>query len=82
MKIDFIRTKFSSLDGQTKVSFAVSGDSPDPFTLTAAPDGVTFQGVYHIADQEELQAFAQFLDRVWRERLNLQPKFVLTPSGH
>lgn len=81
----FLRNKYSSLDGKTRVAFKEEIPSHgDAFELIADAKGVHFSGKFLIVNQEELQEFAKLLSDVWVDRLSLDParKLKGTLSGH
>lgn len=80
--MDFIRTKFTSLDNKTKVSFQANTGESDAFQLIASGEGVEFQGKFLIPGEQELQDFAKLLSQVWQEHRKLKPKLATSLSGH
>ncbi len=71
----FEKLKFSAIDGMTKVSFAATAPSPEPFTVTASPTGVRLHGkmIGELSDRETLNDFARLIADAWKEHQKLAP---------
>lgn len=81
----FKTEKVSSLQGHTEVRQTLEDTTEDqvPFVIAAAPQGIQLRGVSpYLGSIDELDSFAQAIDRAWREHLKLRPKLSQTLSGH
>ncbi len=81
--MEFDVTKYSGIDGQTKVRMTLkTGSQVDAPYLEAAVSGLTVHGKFEFMDNSDLQAFAKAMGGAWKEHLKLKPKLVSTLSGH
>lgn len=85
----FTRTKFTTLDGSTKVRFDLDhGDTPKEeqveFYMDATRSGIEFKGHLKMKTMDDLQKFASQIDKVWRDHLSLKKggQIVSTLAGH
>lgn len=81
-EVEFVKNKYSSLDGRTKVMVTLKG--PKSFCVQATPSGVELMGPLstEISDREELDHYAQLVAEGWKEHIKLIPKISRTLSGH
>lgn len=92
--MQFRKTKFSGIDGSTRVRYTVEkkGDMPD-FYIEASSTGVVFKGELVVAHGDveeankpfpnaELRPLAKVLGNAWTEHQMLRPKLNLQMSGH
>lgn len=78
---DFVKTKFDSLDGKTKVSFA---EKESDFQIVVSRSGMSISGKLagEVTSEKELQAFAKLISDAWALHRTLKPRIVSTIAGH
>ena len=79
---EFVKDKYSSLDGRTKVLITLKGETK--FVVQATPSGIELMSPMNveISDREELDHYAQLIAEGWKEHIKLIPKIAKTVSGH
>lgn len=79
---EFVKNKYSSMDGRTKVMVTLKG--PKEFCVQGTPSGVELMGPLNLEleSREDLDSFAQLIVEGWKEHLLLKPKLSRTLSGH
>lgn len=73
--VPYVKTKFSGLDGKTKVGWAEEGSD---FEVLADQTGVYFRGKMKnpLGDFGALQEFAAIVQEAWIEHGRLRPKIT------
>lgn len=73
--VSYVKTKFTGLDGKTKVGWAEDGSD---FQVLADKSGVYFQGRMKaaISGMAMLQNFAELVTEAWKEHGRLAPKLT------
>ena len=81
---NFVKRKFSDLDGRTVISWQEKTIQGPPFEIRSTQAGVYFTGRLdgEITTEKDLEAFAELVSDAWTEHKNLAPKLTKTLSGH
>lgn len=81
---EFLRTKYSALDGKTTISWQEQSQEETPFTVKVTSEGMTFEGKLSgpIITERDLQDFAKMVSDCWQDHRKLAPKITTSLSGH
>ena len=85
MSLDFEKpVDYTAVDQRRRVAQAQKDGTINAFTITASPSGIHIGGnmLGEITSGAELERLAQAIGDAWSWHKKLEPKIVLSPSGH